>query len=54
MILELSFGLIGGAHIGLEKSWKFVEGIMKKYPWAKWEKEIDWENKTGKYVIEID
>lgn len=54
MILELSFVLIGGTHIGLEKSWEVVESIMKKYHGAKWEKEIDWENKRGKYVVEIN
>lgn len=54
MIIELSFALIGGTHIGLEKSWKVVEMIMKRYPQAIWKKEIDWEHKKGKYVVEID
>lgn len=53
MIIELSFALVGGAHLGLEKSWKFIESIMKKYPDAKWKKVVDYEHKKGKYIVEI-
>ena len=54
MILELSFGLAGGANLGLEKSWKLIESLMKKYPQATWRKIIDWKKGRGKYIIEID
>lgn len=54
MILELSFGLAGGANLALEKSWPIIENIMKKYPQATWRKIINWKKGVGKYVIEID
>ena len=54
MILELSFVIVGGAHLGLERSWKVVEKIMKKYPDANWKKVVDWSKKRGKYIVEID
>ncbi len=54
MILELSFGLAGGANLGLEKSWSLIESIMKKYPQASWKKIINWKKGIGKYVIEIE
>jgi len=54
MIIELSFGLIGGANLGLEKSWRVIENLMKKYPWARWSKEVDLKQKKGKYIVEID
>jgi hypothetical protein len=54
MILELSFVLVGGAHLGLERSWGVVEKLMKKYPGAKWSKVVDWRKKRGKYIVEID
>jgi hypothetical protein len=53
MILELSFVLIGGANLGLEKSWPVIEKIMKKYPGATWRKIIDWKHNRGKYIVEI-
>jgi hypothetical protein len=54
MILEISFVLIGGANLGLEKSWPIVENIMKKYPQATWRKIVDYKKGIGKYVIEVD
>lgn len=54
MILELSFVLVGGANLGLEKSWPIIERIMKRYPYATWRKIVDWNKGIGKYVVEID
>jgi hypothetical protein len=54
MIIELSFAIVGGANLGLEKSWKAVEQLMKRYPQATWKKMIDWKGCKGKYIIEID
>ena len=54
MIIELSFAIMGGANLGLEKSWKAVELLMKKYPQATWKKSIDPNAGKGKYIIEID
>jgi hypothetical protein len=54
MILELSFVLVGGANLGLEKSWPIIENIMRKYPGATWRKIVDWKKGIGKYVIEIE
>ena len=54
MIIELSFAIVGGANLGLEKSWKVVENIMKEYPGATWKKIVDSQQHKGKYVIEIE
>ncbi len=54
MILELSFALVGGANLGLEKYWSIIENIMKKYPEAQWRKITDWEHKRGVYIVEIE
>ena len=54
MIIEVSFGLIGGVNFGLEKSWKIVEDLMKKYPQASWRRLINWKAGKGKYVVEIE
>lgn len=54
MIVELSFVLVGGANLGLERSWKTVEFLMKKYPYANWKKVVDWRNGRGKYIVEIE
>lgn len=54
MILEISFGLIGGVNFGLEKSWTLIKDIMIKYPQATWEKITDKKKGLGKYIIEID
>jgi len=53
MIIKLSFGLIGGLNFGLEKSWKMVEGLLKKYPHATWRKAINWKKNKGEYIVEI-
>ncbi len=54
MIIELSFGIVGGVNLGLEKSWKVIEYLMKRYPYAVWKKVIDWRNGKGKYIVEIE
>lgn len=54
MILELSFAIVGGTNLGLEKSWKFVENILREYPYATWKKIVDWKNGRGKYIVEIN
>lgn len=54
MKIEMSFALFGGSNLGLEKSWKIIEYILKKYPSAKWKKIVDWKKKEKKYIIEID
>jgi len=54
MIIELSFVLVGGANLGLEKHWHTIENIMRKYPKATWRKVINWKNGKGKYVIEVE
>jgi len=54
MIIEVSFGLVGGVNFGLEKSWSTVEILIRKYPHATWKKIVNWKKDRGKYVIEID
>ncbi|VVB78695.1 Uncharacterised protein [uncultured archaeon] len=54
MIIELSFALVGGANLGLEKSWKLIDSLMKRYPQATWRKIIDWRKGQGKYIVEIN
>ena len=54
MIIEVSFGLVGGINFGLEKSWSLVEDLIKKYPHATWKKMVNWKKSKGKYVVEID
>lgn len=54
MIIELSFAIVGGVNFGLEKSWKAVEQLIKKYPGATWRKIVDWKNGKGKYIVEIN
>ena len=53
MIIEVSFGLVGGINFGLEKSWDLVENIIKKYPHASWSKIVNWKKGKGKYIIKI-
>ena len=54
MIIEISFALIGGLNFGLERSWKLVQEILKKYPDASWRKRVNKRKKKGKYIIEIE
>jgi hypothetical protein len=54
MIFELSFALVGGINLGLERSWKMVEELLKKYPGAVWKKRIDWKRSEGKYIVKVD
>ena len=54
MIIELSFVIVGGANLGLERYWEFIEALMKKYPHATWKKVVDWNEGKGKYIVEID
>ncbi len=51
MIYEISFALIGGINFGLEKSWKLVEDLIKKYPEATWKRKINWKKKKGTYIV---
>ena len=53
MIIELSFVMVGGVNFGLEKSWKTVESIMKKYPHATWRKIVNMKKGVGKYIVRI-
>ena len=52
VIFEVSFALIGGINFGLEKSWKLVEDLIRKYPGATWKKRINWKKGNGKYIID--
>ena len=52
MIIELSFALVGGVNLGLEKSWRTVENLLKRYPHATWKKIM--HKREGKYVVQID
>jgi hypothetical protein len=54
MIIELSFALVGGINLGLERHWHIIENIRKKYPYATWRKVIDLKKGIGKYVVEIE
>lgn len=54
MILEISFGLIGGVNFALEESWGLIRNILSKYPNATWKKIVDIKRGKGKYVVEID
>lgn len=54
MIFEISFGLLGGVNFGLEKSWKIVEDLMRKYPGAVWRKVVNRKKSVGKYIIEVE
>lgn len=54
MIIELSFGIVGGINFGLEESWRVIEGLMRKYPQATWRKIINRKKGEGKYIVEIE
>ncbi|MDD5191784.1 MAG: hypothetical protein PHH54_05155 [Candidatus Nanoarchaeia archaeon] len=54
MIIEISFGLVGGINFGLEKYWGMVNDLLKKYPYATWTKIVNWKKGRGKYIVEID
>jgi hypothetical protein len=51
MEIIISFALVGGINFGLEKSWRIVEGLLKKYPEATWKKIVGRE--TGQYIVDI-
>ena len=51
MIIEMSFALVGGVNFGLEKNWKIVEGLIRKYPHATWKRVIDFKKGVGKYIV---
>jgi hypothetical protein len=53
MIIELSFVLVGGTNLALEKNWETVQNIMNKYPQATWRKIVYWKKGIGKYIIKI-
>ena len=50
MILEISFGLVGGINFGLEKSWDLIKGIIMKYPHATWTKIINKKKRLFPFV----
>ena len=54
MIIEVSFALVGGLNLGLERSWDSVKNILQKYPSATWKKVIDNKQQKGKYLIRVD
>ncbi len=54
MIIELSFAMVGGVNLGLEKKWNLVENLIKKYPKATWRKIIDFKKGVGKYIVKIE
>lgn len=54
MIYEISFAIIGGVNFGLERSWKVVEELLKKYPYATWKKIVNRKKGKGKYIIEVN
>jgi len=54
MIIEVSFGLVGGMNFGLERSLNIVRDLMKKYPDATWKRIINKRKNKGKYLVEID
>lgn len=54
MIIEISFGLVGGINFGLEKYWGMINDLLKKYPYATWTKIINRKKGKGKYIVEIN
>jgi hypothetical protein len=54
VIIEISFGLVGGINFGLEKSWGVVSDLLRKYPYATWTKIVNWKKGRGKYIVEIN
>jgi len=54
MIIEMSFGFVGGVNLGLERSWGIVENLLKKYPHATWRRIVDMKKGIGKYVVRIE
>ncbi|MEM0465130.1 MAG: hypothetical protein QXW97_00310 [Candidatus Pacearchaeota archaeon] len=53
MIIKLSFVLIGGANLALEKKWGIIEHIIKNYPQATWRKIVNWKKGVVKYIIDL-
>lgn len=53
MKIEVSFGLTQGINLGLEKSWKVIDSLMKKYPRATWKRLVNKRKQKGKYIVEI-
>jgi len=54
MIIEVSFAMVGGFNLGLEKSWNIVKGLMIKYPHATWKRIVNKKKEQGKYLVEIE
>ena len=52
MIIEISFGLVGGINFGMEKSFGILKDLMVKYPHAVWNKIV--KKDKVKYIVEID
>jgi hypothetical protein len=53
MILEFSYVIVGGINLALEKSWKLVDLVIKKYPQATWRKVVNKKKGLGKYIVDI-
>jgi hypothetical protein len=54
MIIEVTFSLAGGINFGLERGWRVINGLIKKYPEATWKKIINKKNKEGRYIVKIN
>lgn len=54
MIIEMSFAVVGGVNLGLERSWNIVDCLLKKYPHATWKKIVNLKKGIGKYIVRID
>ena len=53
MIIEITFATAGGINLGLERSWRLIETLIKKYPHAVWRKVINTKRGIGKYIVKI-
>ena len=53
MIYEISFVMVGGVNVGLERSWSVIDNLLIKYPHATWKKIVNWKKGTGKYVVKV-
>lgn len=53
-MIEVTFAIVGGVNLGLERSWQVVEDLIKKYPKATWKRIINRKKQKAKYIIEIE
>lgn len=54
MIIEITFALVGGVNLGLDRSYQLIEDIIKRYPKATWKRLVNRKKMNGKYIITID